>query len=232
MNALQTNPNVVVVLGSIFSSPAQLFDFDPTPGKMTPIRAPSGSFLPFEPAYVTRMLVLPTGELLLSDSSNQLYVYTPDGSTGAQLRPIVRGVEYNGRGVFTLSGNRLNGQSAGAAYGDDDEMNENFPIVRLEDPQTGNAYYCRTTDWSSVTVDGQTHETVNFTLNSAVKSGNYGLYVIGAGIASSRYPIQITNDEIPSANNAGSAQIFSTSAVPSTAPTRLERLPRPLHHNQ
>lgn len=75
-------------------------------------------------------------------------------------------------------GTRLNGQSAGASYGDDDQMDENYPIVRLESPATGNVYYCRTTNWDSVRVGGNQPETVDFTLNPAVTPGRYELTVM------------------------------------------------------
>jgi len=47
------------------------------------------------------------------------------------LRPVINSVAYNGGGLFTLTGTQLNGQSAGAAYGDDDQMDSNYPIIRM-----------------------------------------------------------------------------------------------------
>ena len=221
-----------LVLGGIFSSPAQLFKFDPRAGTMRAMAGPKGSFLSSEGAYVTRMLVLPTGQLMLSDSSNQLYVYTPDqASAPVFLRPAIFDVDYTGGGVFKLTGVQLNGQSEGAAYGDDDQMNENFPIVRLEDPSSGNVYYCRTTNWSSVSVGFTGPETVDFTLNSAVKPGSYKLTVVGAGIASPSVRIQITPREIVQRSGA-MAQLSTAASVvaaPAAAPAKLGRIPTPLH---
>jgi hypothetical protein len=98
--------------------------------------------------------------------------------------------------AFTLTGKQLNGQSAGASYGDDDQMNSNHPIIRMVD-QTGNVFYARTTNWTSVGVDGPTTpETVNFTLNLAITPGNYSLIVSGAGISSFPAFIEITLDEV------------------------------------
>jgi hypothetical protein len=228
LNALRTQGNIGLVLGGVFSSPTQLFDFDPNTGTMTPIPGPPGSILPTEPAYPTRMLVLPTGQLLLSDSSNQLYVYTADGSAPASLRPVISQVHYTDDGVFKLTGRQLNGQSAGASYGDDDQMNENYPIVRLQDPATGNVYYCRTTNWSSVAVGGNQPETVDFTLNSAVTPGSYELTVVGAGIASEAVPIRITADELGEDDRA-SVQVPSVSRTSTTAPSKLMRVPTPIH---
>ena len=233
LQALRTQANIELVFGGIFSSPTQLFDFDPGAGTMTPIPPPAGSFLPFEPAFVTRMLVLPTGQLMLSDSSNQLYVFTPGGSAPASLRPAISSVAYTGGGVFMLSGNQLNGQSAGASYGDDDQMNENYPIVRLENPATGNVYYCRTTNWSSVKVGNYQPETVNFTLNSAVTPGSYELTVVGAGIASRPVQIQITADELVATGGVmASARIATVSSMAARASINPMRIPKPIHrHN-
>ena len=98
--------------------------------------------------------------------------------------------------AFTLTGKQLNGQSAGASYGDDDQMNSNHPIIRMVD-QTGNVFYARTTNWTSVGVDGPTTpETVNFTLNLAITPGNYSLIVSGAGISSFPVFVDITPEEV------------------------------------
>jgi hypothetical protein len=228
LKALTTQRNIPLVLGGIFSSPTQLFDFDPNARTMTPIAGPAGSLLASEGSFVTRMLVLPTGQLLLSDSSNQLYVYTPGGSPPAWLRPAIFDVDYVGDGVFKLTGTRLNGQSAGASYGDDDQMDEDYPIVRLENPATGNVYYCRTTNWNSVRVDGHRPETVDFTLNSAVTPGRYELTVVGAGIASQPVRIRIRADELVEKDEAP-AQIQTESSTLARAPIKLMRVRRPIH---
>jgi hypothetical protein len=202
---------------------------------MDPIRGPAGSLLSTEAAFVTRMLVLPTGQLLLSDSSNQLYVYTPDGSPPASLRPKISDVNYTGNGAFRLTGVRLNGQSAGAAYGDDDQMDEDYPIVRLQNPATGNVYYCRTTNWDSVSVDGQKPEKVDFTLNSAVTPGSYELTVVGAGIASQPVPIRIAKGELEQIGEAFAEVPAEGPAVssPMVPPSiKLMRVPTPIHREK
>jgi hypothetical protein len=172
-----------------------LFDFNPNNGKMSPMNVPDPN-LPFIPAFVTRMLVLPTGQLLFNDSSNQPWVYTPQGAPPDSALPMITGVVANGGGSYTLTGAQLNGQSAGAAYGDDAQMNENYPIVRLQTALPVNAicnphaqmcrvYYARTSNWSSVAVGGgTTPQTVNFTLPAGIPSGKYLLTVTGAGITS------------------------------------------------
>jgi hypothetical protein len=127
-----------------------------------------------------------------------------------------------------LGAMQLNGQSAGAAYGDDDQMNENYPIVRLRDPVTGNVYYCRTSNWSSVAVAGSEPETVDFTLNSAVTPGSYQLTVVGAGIASQAVPIAITSEEIGEHEEAR-VQLPAASSALAPPPVKLMRVPAPIH---
>jgi hypothetical protein len=196
-NATATAAGDTISWGAVFSPPTQLFDFNPTTNMIGPLTTPiPDTNLRNIPAYPTRMLTLPNGQLLFSDSSSQLWVYAPDGVPNPTLRPVINGVTYNGGGVFTLTGLRLNGQSAGAAYGDDDQMDSNYPIVRMTSA-TGNVYYARTTNWSKVGVDGgASSETVNFTLNPAITPGNYSLVVSGAGIASFPTAINITAGEV------------------------------------
>jgi hypothetical protein len=184
-----------VTYGGVFSTPMLLFDYNPYNGKMSPMNAPDPN-LPFIPAFITRMLVLPTGQLLFNDSSNQPWVYTPQGAAPDSALPTITSVVANRVGSYTLTGTQLNGQSAGAAYGDDAQMNENYPLVRLQTALPHDAicnanaancrvYYARTSNWSSVAVGGgTTPQTVNFTLPAGIPSGNYLLTVTGAGITS------------------------------------------------
>ncbi len=196
-SATATATGISITFGGEFSRPTQLFDFDPNANTLSPVSpAIPDSSLNSRASYVTRMLVLPTGQLLFSDSSNQLYVYTPDGTPAPALRPVVNKIAYSSGGVFTLAGKQLNGQSAGSAYGDDVQNDENYPIVRLADA-SGNVFYCRTTNWSSTGVgQSTTPETVAFTLNPAITAGNYTLVVTGAGISSFPTFINITQAEV------------------------------------
>ena len=201
VNATATATGVAIKFGGVFSNPTQLFDFNPTTNSISPVSpAIPDANLNFEGVYPTRMLTLPTGQVLFSDGNTQLWVYTADGAASPALKPVVNNVTYNGGGNFTLTGKQLNGQSAGAAYGDDDQMDTNYPLVRLTATDgSSKVYYAKTTNWSSVAVGGglTTPQTVNFTLNSALTvPGNYALTVGGAGIASLPVFVNITQSEI------------------------------------
>jgi len=177
-----------------FAAPTYLFDFNPVAGTTTLMspQPPDAAQLAVDPAFICRTLMLPTGQLLFSDGATQtLYIYTPSSTLAAPpYRPVVQGVTFNS-GVFTLTGLQLNGQSAGAYYGDDVVTDENYPIVRIMTPNGATTYYAKTTNWSSVAVGSVGQETVNFTLPDCVPSGNYSLIVSGAGIQGVPFAINI-----------------------------------------
>ncbi len=178
-----------------YTGPTGFFDYSPSAGKITQLtgsNAPGDYGLAFG-SYPDRMLVLPTGQLMFSDgNSNQVWVGTPSGAPAPQWRPVVQSVT-GGAGTYTLSGLRLNGMSAGAAYGDDAGMDENYPIVRLMNG-SGNVYYATTSNWSNLGVaTGSTPETVTFTLPSGMPAGRYSLIVSGAGISSFPVAFNVPN---------------------------------------
>ncbi len=163
------------------AAPSPLFDFDPVAGTMSQMSLPLTTAGP-------QMLILPTGLLLLlSGESPQLWVYTPDGAPSPALLPSITSVAANVGGVYTLTGTQLSGQNADAAFGDDLEADENFPVISLVAPN-GNIYYALTYNWSSTSVGiSTTLETVNFTLPASIPEGVYSLIVSAAGISSNPY---------------------------------------------
>jgi len=75
-------------------------------------------------------------------------------------------------GFVPPDGTLLNGISEGAAYGDDWQMNSNYPIVRLTDA-AGNVYYARTfTGAAPASMTGTTPETTEFRLPTRPGCGN------------------------------------------------------------
>jgi hypothetical protein len=157
--------------------PTNIFEFDPTTDTYTEVT-------PHFPLNSGTMLVLPTGQILLTNDTQQLNVFTPDGSPNPSWQPTISNITDNGNGVYTLTGTQLNGISEGAAFGDDFEMASNYPIIRLTDAN-GNVSYARTFNWSSTGVaTGSTPESVEFTLPPADAPGAYLVSVIANGIAS------------------------------------------------
>jgi len=161
--------------------------------------------------------MLPNGQVLLNDGSPQMWVYTPVGPIDVAIRPVANGVTYQGSGVFQLTGLQLNGQSAGSAYGDDAESDQNYPIIRLVN--AAGTFYARTSNWSTTLLaTGSLPETVNFTLPPGMTPGNYALIVSGSGLSGIPLFVNITADEI-----AGGPPPASSSVTES----HLSRLPIP-----
>jgi len=192
--ATATAAGEAITFGGGYVNPTELFDFDPVAETIAPVSpALPDTNLTSIGSYLIKMLMLPTGQALIQDGSNQLWVYSPDGSADPSLLPTVTSVAPNGGGVYTLTGTQITGQSAGSSYGDESQSYENYPIVRMVS-SSGSVYYAKTTNWSSVAVgSGSTPETVNFTLNPAMPPGAYSLIVSAAGLSSN--PVTFSNVE-------------------------------------
>jgi hypothetical protein len=185
-----------------FSPPTHLFDYDPVAQTFSPVDPPVAGMLDHDPAFVLRMLMLPTGQMLFSSSTKTLYIYNPDGKADKAAKPVFNDLFYNGSGKFTLTGKQLNGVSGGAAYGDDAEMDENYPIVSFKDAN-GNVYYGRTTNWSNTRVRDKKSETVDLTLKPGMPAGDYDVTISGAGIQSKATCLTITAAEAGGTGSAG-----------------------------
>jgi hypothetical protein len=186
---------------TIFIPPIYFYEFDynnqsASPnGTFTQVHAPNGSLFDTDGpggdgpgggfTFTCRMLDLPDGTVLFTDSNTngQLYVYIPDASPLAAGKPKIKGITTNPDGSFTLSGTGLNGISQGAAYGDDAQMDSNYPLVRFTDG-SGNVLYGTTYNWSSTSVmTGTNIVSTQFALPLNLPAGSY-LTVVANGIAS------------------------------------------------
>ncbi len=201
-----------------FPPPTRIYLFDPTLTSGAAATAftdvtPSDANLTTNNAYQESMLVLPTGQVLMSDSTGTMWLYSPLGAIGtpqAGWRPAITGITQNGGTTFTLTGTQLNGVSQGAYYGDDQEMASNYPIIQLQNA-SGNVYYARTSNWSLTGVaTGSAPETVQFT-PAGVPPGTYTLYVIANGISSAGQ--QFT---VPAPDATHRLQVVSAAADVST----------------
>jgi hypothetical protein len=194
-------PNGHIVLAAdaaptlgLFQGPTQLFEYNPRKGKIKALQPAFPLALP-DPAYVTRMLMLPTGQMMFTYGTGDVWIYSPDGNAPAKSRPLPQSVHYDGAGVFTLTGKRLTGISAGSSYGDDAESDENYPIVSLADG-SGTVRYARTYDWDNTGVQQKKPSTVKFTLAQGTPAGSHAVTVSGAGVRSDAVCITLTAAEV------------------------------------
>ena len=126
-------------------------------------------------------LNLPDGTILCSAWGNQLYIYQPDTGPLTAHKPTISSITPNIAEVsYHLTGTRLNGISAGSAFGDERQNASSYPIVRLTSGTS--AYYARTYNWSSTGVmTGSTPVTTDFTVPGTVPPGTYSLVVVANG---------------------------------------------------
>lgn len=156
--------------------------------------APGTPNSPYDSSYFGNMLVLPTGQILFTDFSNDIEVYTPAGGPLPNWRSVV---VYNpqvlapGR-TYALAGIRLAGMSQGAAYGDDAQANTNFPLVRITNLRTGHVFYSRTHDFSSVAVASDDISWTRFDVPAGQEPGLSQLQVVASGIASNPVTVLVT----------------------------------------
>ena len=171
-----------------FPSPTSFYEYDPVANAFNAQNGPAGSTLS-GPSYQKAMLDLPNGTVLFSFWSTQLYVYQPSGVPLPAGKPTITSLIQNGDGSYHLVGTGLNGISEGASYGDDLQMNSNYPLVRVSDG-AGNVYYGRTYNWSSTSVrTGSAAVSTEFRLPANVPPNATQLVLIGNGFASDPYSL-------------------------------------------
>jgi hypothetical protein len=189
--AMMVNGKVLCAMGppASYNAPTAFYEYDPVTNAFSAVTGP-GSFTNNLIPYETRMLDLPDGSVLLAVSGTQLYVYQPDGSPLPSGQPAITSIKTNFYRSYHLTGTLLNGISQGAAYGDDAQMDSNYPLVRMTNAG-GNVYYARTYNWSSNGVmTGSAPVTTEFMVPQNLPAGLYSLVVVANGNSSA--PVSFT----------------------------------------
>jgi hypothetical protein len=167
-----------------FPYPISFFEFDPVSNSLTQVLGPTGTTDPSS-LYTGLMLDLPDGGVLYSHFGSDLYIYYPAGAQLTSGKPTITSISPNVDGSYHLVGTQLNGISEGAAYGDDAQMDSNYPLVRMTNNSNGNIYYARTYNWSSTSVmSSNLPVTTEFAVPASAPAGNYSLVVVANGISS------------------------------------------------
>ncbi len=200
-----------------YPGPTTFYEFDPVTNEFNGTRAPTGLTADYA-SYEACMLDLPNGMVLYSSYDKIVRVYQPDGVPMAAARPTITGVSGNADGSYHLTGTLLNGISEGAAYGDDAQMDSNYPLVRLSNA-AGNVYYARTFNWSSTSVrTGDKPATTEFTLPKALPpAGTYSLVVVVNGISSEAVTLTLPLALQITATPERDATVLSWPALPDNA---------------
>ena len=188
--ALLPNGNVLIAASPGYTlPPTEFFEWDGHSLNQVPAtpRSPNDSSL------LGRMLLLPTGQVLYTDASNDVEIYTHTANPYPGLAPaaIVTTAVLSRGSSFRLSGFRFNGASQAVAFGDDAQAATNYPLVRITNASTGHVFYCRTHDHSTMAVgyNGPAYTHVDVPAN--METGQSYLEVVVNGIASPRYMIGV-----------------------------------------
>lgn len=139
------------------------------------------------------LLMLPTGQVLATDWSNDVEIYTPSTGAVSGIEPVVTSVPTNlARGrTYTVTGRRFNGFSQTNFYGDDAQNATNYPLVRIVNDATGHVFYARTHHHSFMGVASQELVSTLFDVPAGMELGLSSLYVVANGISSEPVVVEI-----------------------------------------
>jgi len=167
-----------------YQTGAHFYEFNGT--SLTSVPGPSRAA--DDATYQGRMLVLPTGQILYTDGSTTVQVYTPAGTYQSAWQPVVTSVASTltpGSTGNAISGTQFNGLSQGAMYGDDAQMATNYPLVRIVNNTGGEVTYCKTHNHSTMAVaTGTATVSTEFDVPAGIPTGAATLYVVANGIPS------------------------------------------------
>ena len=192
--ALEPNGKVLAMLSpGLFGTGCQFVEYDPTANTLTKVANPDNC--PSDSSYVGHLMMLPTGQIMFTDFSGKVEIYTPASGIVSGVAPTVNSVSSTLNSPSTnnaLSGMQLNGLTENNAYGDDYQGATNYPLVRLVQVQSpNNVYYATTHDETTHSIAPSTLASTQFDVPAGLPAGQYDLYVVANGIASSAVPVTI-----------------------------------------
>jgi hypothetical protein len=168
-----------------WGSPIFFIEYDPFGNTLVQVPTPPNNA---PQLYWSRFMLLPTGQVLFSPSSNDVQCYTPDGNPQDAWRPVISSISRHGTPSTTdyyhLKGLQLNGLSQANMYGDDCNPSTNYPLVRLRNLKTHQVFFARTYHFSTRAVSTpDAPQSVRFSATH-IPYGHYELCVIANGISS------------------------------------------------
>ncbi len=173
----------------VYNAPTEFFEFDGT--KLIKVAATPNAAN--DPSFAIYLMVLPTGQVMATDQSNDVEIYTPTGAPKSSWLPTITKFPstVTPGETYTLSGKHLSGFSQANAYGDDNQAATNYPIVRITNTATGDVYFATANNCSSYAVANPNVVNASVVIPAKIKTGASELEVIANGIASKPFAITI-----------------------------------------
>src|SRR5579884_314621 len=174
----------------VFHTPSHFLLFDGTSLTQTADTAN----VPNISSYYGRLLLLPTGQVMCTDFSSTVEIYTPSGTYNPAWQPTISSAPSTvlSGNTYTISGTQFNGLSQAVAYGDDAQAATNYPLVRITNNATGHVFYCRTHGHSTMAVaTGAATVSTNFDVPVTIEAGTSTLVVVANGIPSAGVSVSV-----------------------------------------
>lgn len=190
--ALLPDGDVVMVASPAGGGPPAIFlDFSASGSSLTAIAGPPNAAS--DVAYYYNLLVLPTGQILASDFSNDVEIFTPGGTPNAAIAPTIDSApaSVTPGSTYTIAGVGFNGVSQTNAYGDDAQQATNYPLVQIINAASHRVTYARTHAFSSMAVASPAKVSAQFDVPPTTPTGKSSLVVIANGIASHAITITV-----------------------------------------
>src|SRR5271157_1849710 len=185
--ALEPNGKVLAMLSpGLFQSGCQFVEYDPVANTLTNAANPADC--PADSSYDGHLMVLPTGQIMFTDFSGTVEIYTPAAGVVSGVAPTITLVSSTINSPSTdnaLSGTQLNGLTENNAYGDDYQGATDYPLVRLVQVDAPNyVYFATTHNETTHSIAPGTSNTTQFDVPGGLPVGNYSLTVVANGIES------------------------------------------------
>jgi len=184
---LLPNGNILVSATVGFEYKTFIFEFDGKKFNPQPV-FPNGNT---EPGSNVAMMLLPTGQVMAVDQTNDVEIYTPgDRGYNKEWRPVIYDSpkEVKVGETYKIEGIRFNGMSQASLFSGYYQGATNYPLVRITNKKTKHVFYCRTHDHSFMGVASPMIVSTYFDVVKA-EEGESLLEVVANGIPSE--PIHI-----------------------------------------
>ena len=192
---VQTTVYVSGSQNSYWMSPATWYEYDIASNNWV---AQPNDFISPESSGIangTNMLVLPTGQVMITSEYGAMELYTPSGTANAAWLPKIDSLsttELSPKTSYKLTGKQLSGLTQGTFWGDEQQNSTNYGLVQITNKASQHIFYARVTDYSNTSIAPNSSSNFSFTLDEKVENGPASIRVIASGFASPPVDVTIT----------------------------------------